>query len=139
MDELGTFLLSGSPVGSPALWVSYFDAPFSIFGASPNEAIAAPGDSGGGWFYNNGGVNTLFALNTFSSFGSVIVDDGIPSSGSIVGLGDPSYGDFMAGVSLDRHYDWIQSTITAVPDSTSTFVLLGVGLFGVAGFRMRKR
>lgn len=126
----------GPDAGDPLLWYSYFDAPGSGF-AIANEAIAAAGDSGGGWFFNDGGTETLFALSIFSSISGVIVPDGLPSDGNLDGVGYPSYGDFMVGLNIDPHLDWINETM-AVPDAGSSWLLLGGSLATLFAIRRRQ-
>jgi len=139
IDADGNLASDGGPVGDPAMWVSYFDGPGSGFEIG-NEAIAARGDSGGGWYLDNGGSALLFAITSFSTtdFGSVIDPDGLPANGNLSDIKEPGFDDFMAGVAIGNHLDWINGTM-AVPDSSSTFYLLGLGMLGLLGIRRQRR
>lgn len=135
VEGFGGLLSDGSianGAGDPLVWLSYFDelaSPFSI----GQESIATRGDSGGGWFFDDGGSQKLFAISVRSSDDF----DGLPVSGGVSGIPYPNYGDSMEGISLHRHLDWIQQT-TKVPDASSTFALLGLGFIGLLGGRAFK-
>ncbi len=129
----------GDTFGLPSLWLSYFDDDFSGFDL-PKESIAAPGDSGGGWFFEHEGSALLFAISTFSSLSGEIVPDGLPSSNAGVLDRAPVQDDYMAGVSLHNHLDWIYDTMDSgqpVPDSSSSILLLSGALLGLGFVRFR--
>ena len=60
------------------------------------EAMINPGDSGGGWFMNDGGALRLTHISS-----------GI--KGNLDDIGDGSYGDLAMGVNISSHWDWINA------------------------------
>lgn len=69
----------------------------------PLEYLAAPGDSGGGWFIEENGVSYLAGVTSF----------GYATDGYI----DSSYSDIMGATRVSNYLDWIDSIvgIVAIP------------------------
>lgn len=95
-----------------------------------NEAMIAPGDSGGGLFEIIGGVQYLVGI---ASFVAATPADGNPNA---------DYGDLSGWTRVSDFTTWVNDTIAAntpvpVPEPMS-LALLGIGLVGIGVLRRRK-
>lgn len=135
-----SIFLGGVEFFNPTAWHSYFDAPGSGF-EHDFESIAAPGDSGSGWFFDDDGTKKLFAVTSYGISNQVITPDTAILGNNDSILGDPMYGDLMVGVSIHNHLDWLDKTMNpvSVPNSSSTGVLLGGSIIGLIAIRNRKK
>lgn len=99
------------------------------------EYSVAPGDSGGGVFYE--ALDDVWALLGVNSF---ILDP-------FGGLADADYGDWMGYTYIAPHWDWMVETIAAAPVTDSqvqvpepaSMLLFGTGLAGLMYARRRDR
>lgn len=89
--------------------------------ASVLELMAAPGDSGGGVFIEEGGVVYLAGVH---SFGGDYNDDGIWG-----------YGDFYGSTRVSSFLGWIDSKVNPVPEPSA----FGLALLGLITLGWRRR
>ncbi len=98
-------------------------------GPTTNEGGVAGGDSGGGFFINDGGVQKLAGVTNFSWFDdSAPTDQGAQSL--LYGYGGSGAADFSEGPVRD----WIDRTIAPEPATTA---LIGGAFLGLLAMRRR--
>jgi len=114
-DDPGDNLFVGPPWASPT--------PLGL------EYLTAPGDSGGGLFFQDGSTGT-WALGAVHSFGL-----------SFDGNVDSDYGDAMGSTVISPHLEWIQQTIIDVETSLAvpSPAALAPGLVMIGLFAARRR
>lgn len=109
---------------------AYLTNPIEAFGlfsgtALDMEYLIGGGDSGGGYFLEEGGDWFLAGIH---SFGASIDVNG-PNS---------TYGDFSGSTRVSSFNDWIASAKVGIPEPTS-IMLFGTALFGLAGLRRKAK
>ena len=89
-------------------------------GGMETEWLATNGDSGGGWFINDGGELKLFAVTS-----------GI--------VGGESYGSWSVGMPIGPHIEWIEDTMVTVPEPSAVAHWMLMMMMPVFPWRRRRR
>lgn len=85
------------------------------------EYLIAPGDSGGGLFFDYLGTTYLTGVHSFGA--------------SVDGNLDSDYGDFSGSTRIAEYWDWIRAVTAPAPAPASLALLL----LGLAGLRLARR
>lgn len=120
---------NGSPFNDAfGYWLgnAFFGTGLGIF-----ETNTAPGDSGGPSFVNG----RIAAVTSFGlTFTFTLPDGTVFNSDVLAGL-NSSFGEFSGNTSVRANQDWLASVLVPEP---STYLLMGVGLMGLAWMRRRR-
>jgi hypothetical protein len=91
---------------------------------------AAPGDSGGGMFYNDGG--------SWELAGIILSTDAPASEGKPANLNAAVFNDLTYYADLGHYSDEIAQVMATDVPEPSTFVLLGAGALALIGYTCRR-
>jgi hypothetical protein len=95
------------------------------------ETNTAPGDSGGPSFVEG----RIAAVTSFGLTFTVTLTDGTVFNSDVLEGLNSSFGEFSGNTSVRANQDWLASVLVPEP---STYLLMGVGLLGLAWMRRRQ-